>query len=190
MYYCGKTLINNCITWIISLINMNWIELKKYLFFRNSDIFRGFSFNKALIPQTFRQNYHFCPVVLFFWRYLELDQWNVTSFLESLKVLYCHPHCSTYSRLIFQNWMRYTWLYSLMTRPFSHPILRRMWLSVDCRLPWIVWGTINIIGGLGWTHLKLRLFSLLNAEHTNCPLRNCYLMVIQSHGRTVPNILA
>jgi hypothetical protein len=28
MYYYGKTLINNCITWIISLINMNWIELK------------------------------------------------------------------------------------------------------------------------------------------------------------------
>jgi hypothetical protein len=29
-------------------------SLKKYLFFRNSDIFRGFSFNKALISQKFR----------------------------------------------------------------------------------------------------------------------------------------
>jgi hypothetical protein len=55
----------------------------------------------------------------FLWRYLELDHWN-----ESLRVLYCHPHCSTYSRLIFQNLMKYTWLCSLMTRPFSHPILR------------------------------------------------------------------
>jgi hypothetical protein len=30
--------------------------LKKYLFFRNSDIFKGFSFNKVLIFQEFGQN--------------------------------------------------------------------------------------------------------------------------------------
>jgi hypothetical protein len=29
-------------------------SFKKYLFFRNSDIFREFSFDKALIPQKFR----------------------------------------------------------------------------------------------------------------------------------------
>jgi hypothetical protein len=33
MYY-GKTLINNCITWIISLVNMNWIELKTLKFWQ------------------------------------------------------------------------------------------------------------------------------------------------------------
>jgi hypothetical protein len=36
----------------------------------------------------------------FLWRCLELDQWSMTNLLETLMVLYCHPHCSTYSRVI------------------------------------------------------------------------------------------
>jgi hypothetical protein len=90
-----------------------------------------------------------------------------------------HPHCSTYSHLVFQNWMKYTWLFSQMTRPFSLPILRRICDYLNCLKDYYI---------EGW--VELRLFSVLNAERANCSLRNCYLIVIQSFGRTVPNILA